>query len=341
MDNFDPDSPGIANGNFFGLPCDINDSSLVIIAVPWDVTVSYGSGAAAGPEAMINASLQIDLFDLHNPEGWKKGIATIPPQKSMYEKNEKLRRQALKVIKHLEKGGSEDDNEIAANIEAVNVGCEEMNEYVRSVSEGLLAAGKKVCIAGGDHSTPLGLIQALGERFPKFGILHIDAHADLRKAYEGFGYSHASVMYNVLNTCESVSSLVQVGVRDLCSEERELALADDRITQFDDYMLNAEKFHGRNWVSVCADIIERLPHNVYISFDIDGLSPDNCPGTGTPVPGGLSFHEAVYLVGKVRESGREIIGFDLCEVAPGETGEFDANVGARVLFKLCNIALKA
>ena len=95
-------------------------------------------------------------------------------------------------------------------------------------------------------------------------------------------------------------------------------------------------FEGRTWDSICREMIQELPDKVYISFDIDGLDPKLCPNTGTPVPGGFSFQQAMYLIRKVVESGREIIGFDLCEVAPGDEGDWDANVGARVLYRLNN-----
>ena len=172
-------------------------------------------------------------------------------------------------------------------------------------------------------------------------MLHIDAHADLRKAYEGFTYSHASIMYNALQEAPGIGALVQVGIRDFCDEELETARADKRVVQFPDHELAAAGFAGETWQQVCNRIVETLPKQVYVSFDIDGLSPDNCPHTGTPVPGGLSFREAVYLLVTVVESGREIVGFDLCEVAPSHEEEWDANVGARILYKLCNLALKA
>ena len=167
------------------------------------------------------------------------------------------------------------------------------------------------------------------------------AHADLRDAYEGFTCSHASIMHNALQLPQ-VSRLVQVGIRDYCGAEVELAQrSGGRVVQFDDYKLARNAFEGVAWGTQCDAIIEQLPENVYVSFDIDGLSPDNCPGTGTPVPGGLSYREAVYLLARLAESGRRIVGFDLTEVSPADNdGEWNANVGARVLYKLCNLTLK-
>ncbi|MFM8960365.1 MAG: arginase family protein, partial [Bacteroidota bacterium] len=172
-----------------------------------------------------------------------------------------------------------------------------------------------------------------------FGILQIDAHMDLREAYEGFRYSHASIMFNALQI-PSLTSLVQVGIRDYCPAEKELAQEDDRIRSWFDHDLQAANFRGQHWNNLCVDIIKDLPDKVYVSFDIDGLEPFNCPGTGTPVPGGLAYAQAIHLLETLYHSGREIIGFDLCEVAPSKGDrEWNANVGARILYKLCNLCL--
>lgn len=340
LDNFDPDAPGIANGNYFGLPFTPDDAGLVLVSVPWDVTVSYGEGTAGAPKAMINASLQIDLFDLHNPEGWKKGIATVPLSDKVAILSNQLRSKAREVIESYEEG-REDSHEIRQQVAEINRGSQWLNRYVYDQAAKYLSGNRKVAVVGGDHSVPFGLIKALGDIHENFGILHIDAHADLREAYEGFTYSHASIMYNVLKEIPSVSKLVQVGVRDLGEKEYKFASDDPRISQFNDYTISNAMFGGMTWDAVCENIMNELPDKVYVSFDIDGLSPENCPGTGTPVPGGLSFREAVYLVNKVRESGKEIVGFDLCEVASASRDdEFEANIGARILYKLCNLTLK-
>jgi agmatinase len=104
---------------------------------------------------------------------------------------------------------------------------------------------------------------------------------------------------------------------------------------FYDSFLKEGMNDGKSWKKQCKKIVAQLPQKVYISFDIDGLDPKLCPGTGTPVPGGLEFDQAVYLLKALVRSGREIIGFDLVEVAPGES-EWNGNVGARLLYKLCN-----
>lgn len=342
--NFSPDDVGVANGNYFGLPFAVEQAELVLLSAPWDVTVSYNHGTAAAPEAIVEASTQVELRDVHYPEGWKRGIATMEADPWIASTGKALRTEAERVINHLEEGGATSDGEIVEALAAVNAGSQELNERIYRQAAEVLAGGRLAALVGGDHSTPLGLMRAVDERMAvrgeRFGILHIDAHADLREAYEGFTCSHASIMYNALRL-QQLERLVQVGIRDYCGAERELATeSNGRIVQFDDYTLARNGFEGMSWREQCAAVVAQLPQNVYISFDIDGLSPDNCPGTGTPVPGGLSYREAVYLLVQVVESGRSIVGFDLTEVAPSEgDGEWNANVGARILYKLCNLTL--
>jgi len=146
-------------------------------------------------------------------------------------------------------------------------------------------------------------------------------------------------MFNALKL-QQVQKLVQVGIRDLCQDEFNLVQADNRVVMFNDYELKAEAFNGKLWHQQCEAIVAQLPQKVYISFDIDGLQPELCPNTGTPVVGGLSFNQAHYLLRMVVKSGKQIIGFDLNEVSPGDN-DWDANVGARVLYKLCLLTLAA
>ncbi len=254
-----------------------------------------------------------------------------------------LREEARRVVEHWETGGSPDSESLRRRLRRVNEGAERLEAEVYAEACRWLDAGKTVGVVGGEHSVPLGLIRAVAERHPGLGILHVDAHADLREAYEGFVRSHASIMFNALREAPSLASLVQVGVRDFCDEEARLAADDPRVTMFDGPGLSASKFAGESWHSLCERIVARLPQQVYVSFDIDGLTPQYCPHTGTPVPGGLTFDEAVYLLSRVVASGRRIVGFDLCEVAPAPSGddEWDANVGARMLYKLCLFALSS
>ena len=339
--NFDPDGVGVDNGTYFGLPFAPETAELVLISAPWDVTVSYGAGAAYAPDAIIEASTQLDFHDPLAPGVWRRGIATADVDYSLLESSQRLRADAARVIDHLEGGGCLEDDYVVRKVRRVNEGCMSMNANVGAQASRWLDAGKTVGLVGGDHSTPYGLVQALGERGEGFGILHIDAHCDLRRAYEGFEYSHASIMYNVLRDVPQAERIVEVGVRDYCDAEAELARSSERIRMFDDTQLSAAAFEGETWGATCRRIVAELPERVYVSFDIDGLSVEYCPHTGTPVAGGLTFNQAVYLLHETVRSGRRIIGFDVVEVVPRPGSSIDASTGARILYKLCGLTLKS
>lgn len=327
---FDVNGPGLS-GTLFGLPFTPENAKLVIIPVPWEATVSYNTGTAIAPEAILKSSRQIDFFFKDIPHAWKMGISMLPIQPDIKMESDRLRLlvdQYHTSIIH----GTEVSDFIPTKI---NEACESLNIYVKKTAEKLFDAGKMVGLLGGDHSTPLGLLRALGEKHERFGILQIDAHADLRKGHEGFMYSHGAIMHHALKISQ-VSRLVQVGARDLCEEEFHLMMQGDKVKCFFDDDLKAKLDSGKSWESLCAEIVQLLPEKVYLSFDIDGLDPKLCPHTGTPVPGGLEFHQASTLIRSVATSGRTIIGFDLNEVAPGPGDDWDANVGARMLWQLCN-----
>ncbi|MDL2319586.1 agmatinase family protein [Alistipes sp. OttesenSCG-928-B03] len=338
--HFDPNGTGQDNGNYFGLPFTPEESRLVLLSVPWDVTSSYGEGSAYAPDAIIGASTQLDLYEPAAPGVWQRGIGTIGIDYRIQESSVLLREEARKVMKHLENGKNPDDDYVTRRVALINEKSAGLNDKVYDESLRWLECGKIVGLVGGDHSTPLGLIHALAKREGAVSILHIDAHADLRPAYQGFTYSHASVMYNVATSVPGIERLVQVGVRDMCDCEAEMAQGNPNIDMYTDFELSSNEFRGMTWDAQCEKIVGGLGQNVYVSFDIDGLSPENSPHTGTPVPGGLTFNKAVWLINKIAETGRRIVGFDLVEVAPEVGREWDANVGARMLYKLCCLTLK-
>lgn len=345
MTNFDPNAAATKDSGIFGLPFSVNEAKIVLLPIPWEVTTSYGGGTSLGPQAMFSASKQVDLFDLELGNFFQAGIAMTDISKNIQEWNEKAKKIAAIVI---EAGGLIPDSQLESAIQEVNFHSMKLNDFVYTETKKFLSQEKIVGIVGGDHSTPFGAIQAFLEKYPQMGILHIDAHADLREAFEGFEYSHASIMHNVISKT-SLTKLVQVGIRDLCEAEYIfIKKHHTRIQSFFDAALFEKKMMGNSWSLLCDEIIQHLPKEVYISFDIDGLDPRYCPHTGTPVPGGLDYQEALYLIKKVAYSGRKIIGFDLNEVSPGTSnlpsnndtaGEWDANVGARLLYKLCGYAL--
>ncbi len=339
--NYNPSGLSAADSNLFGLPFTEEESAVVVIPAPWEVTVSYRSGTARAPKAILKASRQVDLFDHDVPDAWKHGIFLRPANKEISKLSKQLRRMAEEYIAFLEEGGDPaHDEPVQRSLKMINEAARDFKAFIRSEALQIIHQGKIPALLGGDHSTPLGLLEALAEHHGAFGILQIDAHCDLRKAYEGFEFSHASIMYNALQIPE-VEKLVQVGIRDYCEEEMDLIRhAGSRVFTVFDHHLQRYQYEGHTWKMVVDDVVKSLPQKVYISFDIDGLDPKLCPNTGTPVPGGLEMEQAVYLLRAVAVSGRQIIGFDLNEVAPGEDGnEWDANVGARLLYKMANLAV--
>jgi agmatinase len=335
----DADAAPPADAGLFGLPTTPDEARLVIVPVPWDATTSYRPGTSRGPAAIRTASHQLDLYDPDLGEPWRAGIAMLDIPEEVVRWNMSARVDAEKII---DLGGRiGDDKGLAQSLARVNEAGARLNRHVYEQVDRCLREGKLVGVLGGDHSVPFGAIARMAESHDSFGILHVDAHCDLREAYEGFEWSHASIMYNVIQKIPQVKRLVQVGIRDFAKREADaVAAANGRVVVHHDAMLAERGFAGETWRDICDSIVGELPREVYFSFDIDGLDPKLCPSTGTPVPGGLSFQQAAYLIKRVVETGHKIIGFDLNEVVPGPDGdEWDANVGARVLYKLCGWAL--
>jgi agmatinase len=331
--------PPAPDAGFLGARLDPGEARLVLLPVPWEATASYGGGTAAAPRAIVAASHQLDLEDGGFGRPYRAGIAFLPEDPAIGDLNRGARAQVRAAIAAAERGGG-----AAEAVAAVNRASAELNARVHRAACEQLDAGRHVGVVGGDHSSPWGLLQALAEREAEgFGILHVDAHHDLRRAYQGFVWSHASIFFNVMHRLGGVDPLVQVGVRDYAREESRYRQAlGPRAVAFYGRDLFRLRAAGRSFASVVRQVLEPLPPRVYVSFDIDGLDPPYCPHTGTPVPGGLSYDEACYLLEELAGSGRRVIGFDLCEVAPDPAGgEWDANVGARVLYKLCGCLLRS
>jgi agmatinase len=338
LTNYDPNSVGNPNNNIFGLPTNENDSLLIILSVPWEVTVSYSAGTARGPEAVFKASLQVDLFDPDMPDAWKKGFYMRPSDRKILMKSDYLRKEAELYIDYISKGEDVSANQfMCKTLKEVNEGSIILNNWVYEHTKVLMEKGKLVGLLGGDHSTPLGYMKALSEVHGDFGILQIDAHCDLREAYEGFNYSHASIMFNALNEIPEIKRLVQIGIRDYSQSEWDyIKNSNYRVITYFDKEIRNRMYEGQTWKQVADEIISKLPEKIFISFDIDGLDPKLCPNTGTPVQGGFETEQIYYLFSRLLQSGKKIIGFDLNEVGVGEN-DWDANVGARILFKLCNL----
>ena len=308
------------------------ESQLFIIPVPWEATVSYGSGTSQGPQAILEASVQLDYWDFEWGDIRQKGIYWDGPQREIECQSQKYK----EIVQSVQKGLSAS---IPDQIDSVNQASRRLNQWLYNKTLPVISENKAVGVVGGDHSCPLGSMQAYCEKYNDLGVLHIDAHADLRKDYQGFKFSHASIMRNLMELENPPATLVQVGVRDYCEAEKNYIEAKENIKCFFDRTLKKKWLSGISWEDLCRSIVKELPCRVYISFDIDGLDPELCPHTGTPVPGGLSYDQVVFLFNQLIKSGRQIVGFDLCEVAPGPQGEWDGNVGARILYQLCGLTL--
>src|SRR6476620_404974 len=182
LSNFDPNDAGNPNNNIFGLPITEDDARLVIIPIPWEVTVSFGSGTARSAEQIMRASLQVDLFDPDVPEGWKQGFYMKESDRKILLKSDYLRKEAELYIDYISKG-----EDVAANqfmyktLKEVNAGSEYLNNWIYDQTKVLMERDKLVGLLGGDHSTPLGFMKAIGEKYGEFGIIQIDAHCDLRE----------------------------------------------------------------------------------------------------------------------------------------------------------------
>jgi agmatinase len=338
LTGFNPNAVANPNNNIFGLPFTEEESKVVILPVPWEVTVSYGAGTARAAEHVFKSSMQVDLMDMDGNAGWKQGFFMKEIDKKLLLKSDYLRKEAELYIDYISQGAELLKNKfMCKSVKEINEGSNYLNNWVYEQSKAILEKQKIVGLLGGDHSTPLGLMKALAEKHGAFGVLQIDAHCDLRIKYEDFTYSHASIMYNALNEIPELVKLVQVGVRDYCEQEWEyICNSNFRVITYFDKNIKERLFEGQLWKTITEEIIQHLPEKVYISFDIDGLDRKLCPNTGTPVPGGFESEEIIYLFKKIKESGRELIGFDLVEIGVGET-DWDSNVGARILWRLCNL----
>jgi agmatinase len=255
--------------NFHGedVPPSAPDRALFhVIPVPYEKSVSYGTGTGGGPQAILDASCQLELFD-------GKGI---PAELGIYT-------QPM-----LDCSGSH--QEALTRVETAVAAC--------------LSHNKIPIILGGEHTITYGAIRALQQKYLDFGVVQFDAHADLRETYEGSPFSHACVMKRIFDLG---IPLFQLGTRSYSLEEHTLR-QKQKIGHID-----AENIFGMNIGEFA--LPTDFPDQVYITFDVDGLDPSIMPATGTPVPGGLTWYQAMGLLQRIMDS-RICVGFDMVELAP-------------------------
>lgn len=260
------------------------DARFRVIPMPLERTVSYGSGTAAGPAAIIAASNELERITA-GKEPCLAGIHTEAPVDCTGPLPEIMTRLAARTRAAVE-------------------------------------AGALPVTLGGEHSLSYGAVMGVvsATRRP-LGIVQVDAHADLRDAYQGERHSHASVMHLL---SEEGIRLAQFGVRAFCREEME-SRARNRV-----FCVDAEELVTRNIHEI--DLPGDFPEDVYISFDVDGLDPSEMPATGTPVPGGLSYYQSLHLVEHALK-GRRLVGMDVVELAPNGNAAWDF-AAAQIVYRL-------
>ncbi len=347
LKKYDPNVAAPADAGIYGLPFTYDESAVIYIPVPWAATTSYGKGTEFGPEAIFDASFQMDLFDRDVERPDLAGLYFLTPDPKISE----LHDQAKAWAQPIKDAGSGETDDLRPLLESVNQASHQINTWVENQTRRVLNDQKIPFLIGGDHSCPFGAFVAATQTQGNFGILHFDAHSDTRKSYMGFQHSHASIMNNAAQLPQ-VTHITQVGIRDYCQEEfDEITRKNGKFSVFFDADLQERKAVGHPFLQTAKEIVATLPQTVWISFDIDGLDPRFCPHTGTPVPGGLDFFEALTVIKVLAQSGRRIIGADVVEVAPRldtnerpapilqAADEWDANVGMRLIYKMSALIL--
>ena len=274
------------NQTYAGIPQEYGNlatSKIVIIPVPYDGTSTWQKGADKGPQAFLDASENMELYDIEtDSEVYKEGV-------------------------------------FLADAITENESPEAVVEAVHQTTKKYINRNKFVTVFGGEHSISIGTIRAFNECFPNLTVLHIDAHADLRKEYEGSSCNHACAVYEANQT----TNLVQVGIRSMdISEKREMNL--DKVFFAHDMAVNED------WMD---DVIDQLTSNVFITFDLDALDPSILPSTGTPEPGGLFYYETLEFLQRVFDE-KNVVGFDMVELCPNENEKSSDFLAAKLFYKM-------
>ena len=274
------------NKTYAGIPQEYGNlptSKIVLIPVPYDGTSTWQKGADKGPQAFLDASENMELYDIEtDSEVYKQGI-------------------------------------YLADAITENSSPEAMVEAVHKETKKYINRSKFVTVFGGEHSVSIGTIRAFNECFNNISVLHIDAHADLRKEYEGSSCNHACAVYEAnLNT-----NLVQVGIRSMDISEK-------RVMNPDKVFFAQDMAENEDWMD---DVLDQLTGNVFITFDLDALDPSIMPSTGTPEPGGLLYYETLEFLKKVFTE-RNVVGFDMVELCPNPEEKSSDFLAAKLYYKM-------
>ena len=261
----------------------IEQSKIVLIPVPYDGTSTWQKGADKGPEAFLEASENMELYDIEtDSEVYKEGV-------------------------------------FLADAITENSSPEAMVDAVHQTTKQYINKNKFVTLFGGEHSISIGTIRAFNECFHNLTVLHIDAHADLRKEYEGTSCNHACAVYEASQT----TNLVQVGIRSMDISEK-------RVMDLEKVFFAHDMAVNEDWVD---DVIDQLTSNVFITFDLDALDPSIFPSTGTPEPGGLLYYETLDFLKRVFEE-KNVVGFDMVELCPNSKEKASDFLAAKLYYKM-------
>lgn len=270
--------------NFGGLPVShsrYGTAKIVILPVPFDNTSSWMKGSEKGPRAIINASKNMELYDIETgSEVYRNGIYTAGAVSARTSKT--------------------------------------MIDKVRSSVEKCMQDEKFIVVLGGEHTVSLGSIMACHNAYKNLSILHLDAHSDMRDAYEGNRYSHACVMARVKDFNDHI---ISVGIRSMDSSELKNVKKRNVF-----YASEIQK--SKDWIQkVCA----KLSRNVYVTIDLDVFDSSIMPSTGTPEPGGLGWYDVTDLLECV-SSSKNVVGFDVVELCPSKNPAPDF-LAAKLIYK--------
>ncbi|SDS21684.1 agmatinase [Winogradskyella sediminis] len=271
---------------YAGIPEDLaklETAKIVLIPVPYDGTSTWQKGADKGPDAFLNASANMELYDIEtDSEVYLQGV-------------------------------------FLADAVTENTSPESMVEAVHKVTKSYIKKNKFVTVIGGEHSISIGTIRAFNEMFENITVLHIDAHADLRKSYEGSTCNHACAVYEA----SQATNLIQVGIRSMDSIEK--TVMDEEKTYFAHEMAVDD-----GWMDAA---IDQMTDNVFITFDLDAFDPSIMPSTGTPEPGGLLYYESLEFLKQVFEE-KNVVGFDIVELCPNEIDKSSDFLAAKLYYKM-------
>ena len=261
----------------------LEQAKIVLIPVPYDGTSTWQKGADKGPGAFLDASENMELYDIETgTEVYQQGVYLADPVTE-------------------------------------NASPERMVEAVHQATKKYIKKNKFVTIFGGEHSISIGTIRAFSEMYPSLTVLHIDAHADLRKQYEGSKYNHACAVYEASQS----TNLIQVGIRSMTVKEK--TVMDEEKTYFAHEMAVDD-----TWMD---SAIDQMTDNVFITFDLSALDPSIMPSTALPQPGGLLWFESLEFLKQVFEE-KNVVGFDIMELCPNKNEKSSDFLAAKLYYKM-------